>query len=109
MDKFCDFFLKSTSYQCKKHGALVASVPWVLHDSGFIYKFEHLVATNSSKSAVSREIHISWKAVGDIISKIKKSLDAAPASDFDNLVSIDIDETSYRKGHKYLAVLLIMI
>lgn len=54
-------------------------------------------------------MRISWKAVGDIISKVKKSLDAASASNFDNLVSIDIDETSYRKVHKYITVLLIMI
>lgn len=104
-------FLASSAprIKCKNHGVLVAKVPWARHDSNFTYEFEQLVAykaLNSSKSAVSNEMRIAWQTVGDIISRVKLSLDTNPESRFDNLVSIGIDETSYRKGHKYLTVVV---
>lgn len=100
---------KTIRVKCKTHGILVARVPWARHDSAFTYDFEQVVAyraLHSSKSAVSKQMRIAWTTVGDIISKIKTALDTDPSRRFDNLVSIGIDETSYRKGHKYLTVVV---
>ena len=33
-------------------------------------------------------------------------MEAASSSRFDGLVNIGIDETSYKKGHKYMAVVI---
>ena len=94
---------------CKKHGVLVAKVPWARHNSGFTYEFEQVVAYKAlscSKTAVSNEMRISWESVGNIISRVRKSVDPNPKSRLDGLVRIGVDETSYRKGHKYLTVIV---
>lgn len=95
--------------KCKDHGVVTASVPWARHKSRFTYDFEQMVAwlsLNCSKKAVSQLLRISWNTIGPIISRIKASLDPNPNSRFDGLKRIGIDETSYRKGHKYMTVVV---
>ncbi len=94
---------------CKKHGVVVAAVPWARHDSRFCKSFEEQVAwltTHTSRSVVSELMRIEWHTVGGICERIYKDLDAADNSRFDGLVNIGIDETSYKKGHKYMTVVL---
>jgi len=94
---------------CPEHGVVTASVPWARHDSGFTYEFEQQVtwlATNCPKKVVSALMRISWHTVGPIISRVKKDIDPNPEHRFDGLVNIGVDETSYRKGHKYLTVIV---
>ncbi len=61
---------------------------------------------NCSKVAVSQLMRMSWNPVGPGISYIRVSLDIRPESRFDGLERIGIDETSYRKGHKYMTVVI---
>ena len=61
---------------------------------------------NCSKLAVSRFMRISWNTVGPMISRVRSELDTNPENRFDNLEKIGIDETSYRKGHKYMTVVV---
>lgn len=49
---------------------------------------------------------MSWISVGPAISHIRADLDVRPESRFDGLEKIGIDETSYRKGHKYMTVVV---
>lgn len=112
----CDFgttlvYLESDSprVKCKEHGVVTASVPWARHRSRFTYDFEQMVAwlsSNCSKKAVSELLRISWNTVGPIISRIRQALDPHPTERFNNLKRIGIDETSYRKGHKYMTVVV---
>ena len=51
-------------------------------------------------------MRIEWHTVGGICERVYKELEAADASRFDGLVNIGIDETSYKKGHKYMTVVL---
>ena len=44
--------------------------------------------------------------VGPIIERVEKDLDINPNARFDNLVRIGVDETSYRKGHKYITTVV---
>lgn len=44
--------------------------------------------------------------VGPMISRVRHELDTNPESRFDNPERIGIDETSYRKGHKYMTVVV---
>lgn len=47
-------------------------------------------------------MRVEWHTVGDICSRVYKDLEAAQPSRFNGLVNIGIDETSYKKGHKYI-------
>lgn len=51
-------------------------------------------------------MRISWNTVGPIIERVEKDLDINPNARFDNLVRIGVDETSYRKGHKYITTVV---
>jgi len=94
---------------CKEHGVVAAAVPWARHNSRFCKPFEDTVAwlaTHTAKTVVSELMRIEWHTVGGICSRVYKELESQSASRFDALVNIGIDETSYKKGHKYLTVVI---
>ena len=64
------------------------------------------MAVNCSRLAVAAFMRISWNTVGPIIKRVEKDLDINPNARFDNLVRIGVDETSYRKGHKYITTVV---
>lgn len=104
-------FICADSYRviCPEHGVVATAVPWARHKSRFTYSFEHTIAwlsLNCNKTTISKYMRISWNSVGPIISRIRKDLDINPDNRFDNLVRIGIDETSYRKGHNYMTVVV---
>jgi transposase len=91
------------------HGVLVAKVPWARHDSDYTYDFETAVTwltLHATMQDVSEFFRIKWDTVGSIAKRVQKSLEDAAPSRFDNLVKIGIDETSYKKGHKYMTVVV---
>ena len=95
--------------RCKEHGVVSAAVPWARHKSRFCKNFEETVAwlsTHASKRAVSELMRIEWHTVGNICKRVYKGLEQAAANRFDGLVNIGIDETSYKKGHKYMTVVI---
>ena len=93
---------------CPDHGVTVAAVPWARHAAGHTRAFDDQVAwlvTNTSKSAVTELMRVAWRTVGAIGARVVT--DARAARDpFDGLVRIGIDEISYRRGHKYLMVVV---
>jgi transposase len=93
---------------CLEHGVAVAQVPWARHGAGHTRDFDDQVAwlvTHTSKSAVAELMRVSWRSVGSIITRVVA--DGRAAKDpFDGLVRIGIDEISYRRGHKYLTVVV---
>jgi len=104
-------YLKAESPRvcCEKHGVVTAQVPWARHGSHFTYDFEQTVAwlsLNASRKTVSQMMRVSWNTVGPIISRIKEAIDPGPENRFDHLRRIGIDETSYKKGHKYITVVV---
>ena len=53
--------------ECKRHGVLVAAVPWARHDSAFTAAFEDQaawLAANTSARAVAQLMRTPWPAVG---------------------------------------------
>jgi transposase len=95
--------------KCAEHDVKVASVPWAQHGSWFTYPFEEWVtwmALHANRSVVSECCRIDWHTVGGIIRRVEADLRSRRASRFDGLINIGIDETSYRKGHKYLTVVV---
>lgn len=94
---------------CSEHKVVVASVPWARHGSWFSKAFEEQVAwmvLHTTRSVVADYFRIEWKTVGAIIARVAADKRAKAPNPFDGLVNIGIDETSYKKGHKYLTVVV---
>ena len=95
--------------ECPTHGVLVAKVPWARHDTDYTYDFETAVtwlALHTTAKDVAEYFRIGWHTVGSIANRVQKSLEEVETNRFDDLVKIGIDETSYKKGHKYMAVII---
>src|SRR5450631_8734 len=93
---------------CKRHGVVVAAVPWARHDSRFTRAFEDQVcwlAVNCSKTAVAELMRPAWRSVGTILERV--AAEAMREGDLlDGLRRIGIDEISHRKGQRYLTVVV---
>jgi transposase len=95
--------------ECPQHGVLVAKVPWARHDSDYTYDFETAVTwltLHTTAQDVAEYFRIKWHTVGSIAQRVQKTLEDEQPSRYDNLVKIGIDETSYKKGHKYMTVIV---
>jgi transposase len=95
--------------KCPEHGVLVARVPWARHDSGYTYDFETAVTwltLHATAQDVAEYFRIDWHTVGPIARRVQESLEKEELDRFDNLEAIGIDETSYKKGHKYMTVVV---
>lgn len=94
--------------RCAEHGVVVAHVPWARHGSAFTTTFEDTVAwlaVRTDKTTVSTMLHVAWRTVGSIIARVSEAMGAVrPPSG--NLRKIGIDEVSYRKGHRYLTIVV---
>ncbi len=94
--------------RCRDHGVVVASVPWARHGAGHTRAFDDQVAwlaTQASKSTVTELMRIAWRTVGSVIARVWDDIDAQHDR-FEGLRRIGIDEISYKKGHKYLMVVV---
>lgn len=95
--------------RCKKHGVVTAAVPWARHDTWFCRSFEDTLAwltVQTSHSVVSELMRVDWHTVGRACKRVYDDLEAASSCRFDGLENIGIDETSYKKGHKYITVVV---
>ena len=54
----------------------------------------------------TRFLHIAWRIAGDIAHRVAERLGTAMPPPFDGLHAIGVDETSHRKGHTYLTVVV---
>lgn len=93
---------------CPEHGVVTQMVPWARHGSKHTRNFEDTAVWMSlhlSRKAVAEYLRISWDTVGPMISRVEKEIRAGE-NRFDGLVRIGIDETSYKKGHKYITVVI---
>ena len=90
---------------CPVHGVVTEALPWAAPESHFTLDFEELVAWCAREmnfTAVTRLLHVSWRAVQRITrSLVGRKLDEKR---LDGLYDIGLDEVSYRKRHKYLSV-----
>ena len=93
---------------CPEHGVVTQMVPWARHGSKHTRNFEDTAVWMSlhlSRKAVAEYLRISWDTVGPMISRVEKETRAGE-NRFNGLVRIGIDETSYKKGHKYITVVI---
>jgi transposase len=92
---------------CPRCGVRVEQVPWAAFGSRFTKRFEEMVAylaQLTDKTAVTKLMGVSWRAVGNIVERIvAERLDSTR---LDGLRRIGIDEFSYRKHHRYVTTVV---
>jgi len=93
---------------CPEHGVVVAAVPWARHGAGHTHGFDDTVAwlaVQCSKTAVRQLMRVAWRTVGAIVTRV--AADAMAGTDrFADLRRIGIDEISYKRGHRYLTIVV---
>jgi transposase len=106
----CYLEYRPVRVECPEHGVHVESVPWARHNARATKDFDDKVAwmmVHCNTAAVATQCRIEWKTVGAICARVYEDLAARRGSArFDGLRRIGIDETSYKKGHKYLTVVV---
>ena len=99
---------ESPRVRCRDHGVVVAAVAWARHGAGHTRYFDDTVAwlaVACSKTTVTQLMRIGWRTVGGIVKRVCADVDAV-TDRFAGLRRIGIDEISYKKGHKYLTVVV---
>ena len=92
-------YLQATTSRvsCREHGVVVAAVPWARHGAGHTRFFDDQVAwlaVACSKTAVTELMHIAWRTVGAIVTRVAQDA-MAGLNRFAGLRRIGIDEISY--------------
>jgi transposase len=99
---------RTSRVACVEHGVVVAAVPWARPGSRFTTAFEDTAAwlvCHASVSVVAMLLRVAWRSVADIVTRVV----ADRAGKIDRLAGlrrIGIDEISYRKGQRYLLVVV---
>jgi transposase len=94
--------------RCWSHGVTVAAVPWARHGAGHTRDFDDLaawLAVRTSKRAVTQLLRVAWRTVGAIVTRVNADIDKT-VDRLDGLRRIGIDEISYKRGHRYLIVVV---
>ena len=93
---------------CPTHGVVVAAVPWARPGARFTTAFEDTAAwlvCHATLSVVAVLLRIAWRSVSGILTRVVA--DRAGQTDrLAGLRRIGIDEISYRKGQRYLLVVV---
>jgi transposase len=93
---------------CREHGPTVVQVPWARHNAGHTHAFDDTVAwlaVQCSKTAVTELMRIAWRTVGAIVARVWADTERLHDR-FANLRRLGIDEISYKKGHRYITVVV---
>lgn len=93
---------------CPEHGVVVAAVPWARHDAGHTRAFDDQtawLAVACSKTAVTDLMRIAWRTVGAVITRVSADIEAN-VDRLSGLSRIGIDEISYKRGHRYLIIVV---
>ncbi len=94
--------------QCRRHGPTVAQVPWARHGVGHTRDFDAMAAwltVRTSKSATCQLLRVGWRTIGSIITRVNNDIEAV-VDRLAGLRRIGIDEISYKRGHRYLIVVV---
>jgi transposase len=93
---------------CPVHGPTVIQVPWARHAAGHTRDFDDTVAwlaVHASKSMIVELLGVAWRTVGSILARVAADIDAG-VDRLAGLRRIGIDEISYKRGHKFLTVVV---
>ena len=94
--------------RCRQHGVVAAAVPWARHGAGFTRAFEDTaawLATHTSRVAVAELLRVAWRTVGRVCARVAAE-QATKVDLLEGLRRIGIDEIAYKKGQRYLTVVV---
>jgi transposase len=103
-------YLQATAprVQCGEHGVVVAHTPWARPGARHTWLFEDTcawLAAHTALSVLTVLLRIAWRTVAAIVTRVVA--DGRDTNDLlSGLVRIGIDEIAYRKGHRYLTVVV---
>lgn len=93
---------------CAEHGVVVAHVPWARPGAKHTWVFEDTcawLAAHTALSVLTGFLRIAWRTVAAIVARV-----VADGRDTNDLLAgltrIGIDEIAYRKGHRYVTVVV---
>ena len=94
-----------------EHGARAEAVPWArAAPSRFTSAFEDTVAwlaLHMCRSALAELMRVDWRTVGGICGRVEADLGARDGrGGLDGLRRIGVDETSCKRGHRYVTVVV---
>ena len=94
--------------QCPEDGVVVAHVPWARPGARHTWLFEDTcawLAAHTALSVLTVLLRIAWRTVAAVVARV-----VADGRDTNDLLAglsrIGIDEIAYRKGHRYLTVVV---
>lgn len=93
---------------CPEHGVIVAAMPWARPGAWFTRGFEDTcawLAVHTSRSAVGELLRVAWRTVGRVCTRVAAE-QASHVDRFAGLRRIGVDEIAYKKGHRYLTVVV---
>lgn len=94
---------------CRACGVVAEQVPWARPGSRFSRAFEDTavwLARAAPKRVVAELVRIDWATVGRMIERVLAEADGVGPDRLDGLRRIGIDEVAYRKGQRYLLVIV---
>ena len=97
--------------ECPEHGVRAGAVPWARGAaSGFTSAFEDTVAwlaLHMCRSALAELMRVDWRTVGGICARVEADLEARDGrGGLDGLRRIGVDETSCKRGRRYMTVVV---
>ena len=93
---------------CPRDGVVVVQVPWADHNARFTRSFDDQVAwlaVECSRTAVSELMRIAWRSVGAALTRVSRRLEQGQDR-LARLRRLGIDEISWRRGQRYLIVVV---
>ena len=93
---------------CQRDGVVVVQMPWADHGARFTRSFDDQVAwlaVECSRTAVSELMRIAWRSVGSVLTRVSRRLEQGQDR-LAELHRIGIDEISWRRGQRYLIVVV---
>jgi len=103
-------YLQATAprVDCAEHGVVIADVPWARPGAKHTWVFEDTcawLAAHTALSVLTVFLRIAWRTVAAIVTRVVA--DGRDTNDLlSGLVRIGIDEIAYRKGQRYLTVIV---
>ena len=92
---------------CPNCGVVTINVPWGRRHSGFTYEYEMMVLSLASSMPISKvadSIHENFDRVFRIVTYYVNL--AVSSSNYSQVYSIATDETSCKRGHKYITLVV---
>lgn len=106
----CCFHARVPRIKCPECGVVTVSVPWGRRHSGFTYEYEAIILAMASSMPISKVAELikehDTRIFRVVTHYVKIAIDNA---DYSQIWSISIDETSRKKGHNYVTIIIDLV